>query len=68
VDNVFVERLWKSVKYEHLYLYAYESVSEARQQLASYLASYNTRRPHSSLGGQTPETAYFGNSERKKAA
>ena len=48
VDNVVVERLWKSVKYEHVYLHAYESVSEARQQLARYFAFYNTRRPHSS--------------------
>ena len=68
VDNVFVERLWKSVKYEHVYLHAYDSVSEARQQLAGYFEFYNTRRPHSSLGGQTPDTAYFGNGERKKAA
>ena len=68
VDNVFVERLWKSVKYEHVYLHAYESVSEARQQLASYFLCYNTSRPHSSLGGQTPDTAYFCNSEIKHAA
>lgn len=66
MDNVFVERLWKSVKYEHVYLHAYESVSEAKQQLASYFEFYNTRRPHSSLSGQTPDTAYFG--EIKKAA
>ena len=58
-DNVFVERLWKSVKYEEVYLHAYESVTEARQGLARYLAFYNTRRPHSSLDGQTPDTAYF---------
>ena len=68
VDNVFVERLWKSVKYEHVYLHAYENVSEARQQIASYFEFYNARRPHSLLGGQTPDTAYFGNSEIKKAA
>jgi putative transposase len=60
VDNVFVERLWKSVKYEHVYLHAYHSVSEAKQQLASYFEFYNARRPHSSLGGQTPDTAYGG--------
>lgn len=58
-DNVFVERLWKSVKYEEVYLHAYESVLEARQGLARYLAFYNTRRPHSSLDGQTPDTVYF---------
>ena len=68
VDNVFVERLWTSVKYEHVYLHAYDNVSDARQQLASYFEFYNTRRPHSSLGGQTPDTAYFGNSEIKQAA
>ena len=68
VDNVFVERLWKSVKYEHVYRHAYESVSDARQQLARYFEFYNARRPHSSLGGQTPDTAYFGNREIKQAA
>jgi putative transposase len=68
VDNVFVERLWKSVKYEHVYLRAYDSVAEARQQLASYFEFYNTRRPHSSLGGQTPDTAYFGHREIQQAA
>ena len=68
VDNVFVERLWKSVKYEYVYLHAYESVSDARQQLTRYFEFYNTRRPHSSLGGQTPDTAYFYNSELKQAA
>ena len=68
VDNVFVERLWKSVKYEHVYLHAYENVSEARQQVASYFEFYNARRPHSSLGGQTPDTAYFDNREIKQAA
>ena len=68
VDNVFVERLWKSVKYEHVYLHAYDSVADARQQLASYFEFYNSSRPHSSLGGQTPDTAYFGNREFKQAA
>jgi putative transposase len=68
VDNVFVERLWKSVKYEHVYLHAYDSVLEAKQQLASYFEFYNTRRPHSSLGGQTPDTAYCGDGEWKRAA
>ena len=68
VDNVFVERLWKSVKDEHVYLHAYDSVLEAKQQLASYFEFYNTRRPHSSLGGQTPDTAYCGNGEWKQAA
>ncbi len=67
-DNVFVERLWKSVKYEHVYLHAYDSVLEAKQRLASYFEFYNTRRPDSSLGGQTPDTAYCGNGEWLQAA
>jgi putative transposase len=68
VDNVFVERLWKSVKYEHVYLHAYESVEEAKGKLASYFAFYNSARPHSSLGGTTPDTAYFGKLEAQRAA
>ena len=58
-DNVFVERLWRTIKYEEVYLRAYRSVSEARRGLDRYLAFYNRRRPHSSLGGQTPDQAYF---------
>jgi putative transposase len=68
VDNVFVERLWKSVKYEHVYLHAYEDVADARRQITGYFTFYNTMRPHSSLSGQTPDTAYFANSKMKKAA
>lgn len=67
-DNVFVERLWKSVKYEEVYLHAYESVSHARQALTRYLGFYNTRRPHSSLDGQTPDTAYFNSLPHQQAA
>ena len=59
-DNVFVERLWKSVKYEVVYLHAYDSVSEARTGIGRYLDLYNRRRPHSSLDDQTPDQAYFG--------
>jgi putative transposase len=58
-DNVFIERLWRSVKYEEVYLKAYESVSQARQSIADYLSWYNQRRPHSSLSDQTPDEAYF---------
>src|SRR6266540_3285028 len=68
IDNVFVERLWRSVKYEHVYLHAYESVAEARQQLTRYFTFYNTRRPHTSLGGMTPDTAYFGTLATRSAA
>jgi len=58
-DNVFVERLWRSIKYEEVYLHAYDSVSTARSGIARYLTFYNTRRPHSSLDGQTPDQAYI---------
>jgi putative transposase len=58
-DNVFVERLWRSVKYEEVYLRAYESVSQARASIGRYLDFYNGRRPHSSLDGTTPDQAYF---------
>jgi putative transposase len=59
-DNVFVERLWRTVKYEEVYLHAYDSVSEARASLGRYLDLYNRRRPHSSLDDMTPDQAYFG--------
>jgi putative transposase len=59
-DNVFVERLWRTVKYEEVYLHAYDSVSDARTSLGRYLDLYNRRRPHSSLDGMTPDRAYFG--------
>jgi putative transposase len=59
-DNVFVERLWRTVKYEEVYLRAYDSVSDARASIGRYLDLYNRRRPHSSLDGMTPDRAYFG--------
>ena len=58
-DNVIVERLWKSVKYEQVYLYAYDSVTEARKSITEYMDWYNKSRPHSSLGRKTPEEAYI---------
>jgi putative transposase len=58
-DNVFVERLWRSVKYEEVYLRAYESVGDARASIGRYLAFYNGGRPHSSLDRRTPNEAYF---------
>jgi putative transposase len=58
-DNVFVERLWRSVKYEEVYLHAYDSVSDARASIGRYLDLYNRRRPHSSLDDRTPDQAYF---------
>ena len=59
-DNVFVERLWRSVKYEEVYLRAYDSVGEARASIGQYLNFYNRKRPHSSLDARTPDHAYFG--------
>ena len=58
-DNVFVERLWRSVKYEEVYLRAYDSVAEARTSIGRYLDFYNRKRPHSSLDARTPDRAYF---------
>ncbi len=58
-DNVFVERLWRSVKYEEVYLRAYDTASEARASIGRYLEFYNRRRPHSSLDGMPPDHAYF---------
>ncbi len=58
-DNVFVERIWRSIKYEEVYLHAYNSVSEARTGIGNYIAFYNTTRLHSSLKAQTHDQVYF---------
>ena len=68
VDNVFVERLWKSVKYEEVYLHAYESIAHARQRLGRYFEFYNQRRPHTALDGKTPDMVYFNSLPQKRAA
>jgi putative transposase len=60
LDNVFVERLWWSVKYERVYINVYESVSELYESLKDYFHFYNYARPHSSLGKATPAEIYFG--------
>jgi len=67
-DNVFVERLWRSVKYEEVYLRAYDSVGEARASIGRYLDFYNRKRPHSSLDARTPDHAYFHNLPQVAAA
>ena len=68
VDNVFVERLWRTVKYEEIYLHAHETVREVKTALTRYFDFYNNRRPHQSLDYRTPEEMYIGNDKLKKAA
>jgi putative transposase len=60
IDNIFIERLWRSVKYEDVYLHAYASGSDARRSLTKYFSFYNARRVHESLGYATPDEVYFG--------
>lgn len=67
-NNVFVEGLWKSVKYEEVYLKAYDSLPAAKAQLGAYLALYNTRRPHRAFDGQTPDAIYSAGLTAMKAA
>jgi putative transposase len=67
-DNVFVERFWRTVKYEEVYLRAYDSVGEARTSIGRYLNFYNSRRPHSSLDRRTPDQAYFNPLPLRRAA
>ena len=67
-DNVFVERVWNSIKYEEIYLHAYVTVSEARTSIGEYLEFYNSIRPHSSLGAFTPDQVYFNRLPESMAA
>ena len=67
-DNVFVERLWRSVKYEEVYLHAYGSIAQANRRLAGYFDFYNRIRTHQSLEGLTPDAVYFGAVPMKVAA
>jgi putative transposase len=59
MDNVFIERLWRSMKYECVYLHAFETGSELRDGLARWVGFYNTSPPHSAFAGQTPDEVYF---------
>jgi len=68
VDNVFIERLWRSVKYEEVYLKAYQTMKEARQSLHFYFTFYNQTRFHQNLDYQTPDMVYYGQPEVKLAA
>jgi len=68
MDNVFIERLWRSLKYECIYLHAFETGSELRAGLTSWIGYYNARRPHSTLAGRTPDEAYKETGTEKLAA
>jgi putative transposase len=67
LDNVFVERLWRSLKYEEVYLKSYDSIAEARREIGNYLAFFNDERPHQAHGYQTPDEIFTGQPKRKVA-
>lgn len=67
-DNVFVERLWRTIKYDEVYLKAYDSVSHARASLGQFINFYNNRRPHQSFAGKTPDMIYFANLPQENLA
>ena len=67
-DNVFVERLWRTIKYEHVYLHAYGSMDDAKMHLKEYLEFYNSIRPHQSLDGRTPDAVYYEEAGAEKHA
>lgn len=64
IDNIFVERVWRSLKYEEVFLHAYDSLTDARDGIGRYFDFYNHRRPHQALGYQTPDTFYRGNTQK----
>jgi putative transposase len=68
LDNVFIERLWRSMKYECVYLHAFETGSEARLGIGRWIEYYNQHRPHSTLGGMTPGEIYMGSELKRQAA
>lgn len=67
-DNVFVERLWRTIKYDEVYLKAYDSVSDAKENLGRFIGFYNSRRPHQTFAGKTPDMMYFGGLPQEKRA
>jgi putative transposase len=67
-DNIFVERLWRSVKYEEVYLHEYQTVADVRTHLAVYFRFYNEERLHETLGYRTPQEVYFGTSAARMPA
>ena len=67
-DNIFVERLWRTIKYEEVYLKAYDSVAQAKASLGQFIRFYNCRRPHQTFAGKTPEMIYFANLPQENLA
>jgi putative transposase len=68
MDNIFIERLWRSLKYEEIYLKEYSTVKELRKELRKYFEFYNFERPHQGLGSKTPAEVYFGEQISRQAA
>ena len=68
MDNVFIERLWRTLKYDEVYLKAYESIPDARRQIGAYFDLYNQRRPHQALGDRTPDETFYGREKLQLAA
>ena len=68
MDNVFIERLWRSMKYECVYLHAFETGPEARKEIGEWIEFYCAQRPHSALDGPTPAEAYAGAAHRPRLA
>lgn len=68
IDNIFIERLWRTIKYEEVYLKAYQNLREARQSLGNYLGFYNQERPHQNLDYRTPDAVYYGSPVAELAA
>lgn len=68
IDNVFIERLWRTLKYEHIYLSPSDSGTELREGIAKYLDFYNSERPHDGLNGLTPNEAYYQSDTSQRVA
>ena len=68
LDNIAIERFWRTLKYDEVYLQEYESVQDARNKIGKFIQEYNTLRPHSTLGGSTPDKVYYSGLEKAESA
>ena len=68
LDNIAIERFWRTLKYDEVYLQEYESVQDARNKIGKFIKEYNTLRPHSTLGGSTPDKVYYSGLEKAESA